>query len=392
MKRIAILGSTGSIGVNTLEVISYFPDKFSVVALSANSNTELLLRQIKAFRPKIVSIGSQEKADELQKKIGADTQIYSGDEGIKKIIQVKGLDLIVIAISASNALLPLLEAVRHVKTVALANKEALVMAGDVIMKEAKRFSCQILPIDSEQSAIFQCLEGRSIKELKNIYLTASGGPLLDSNDLSKIRPTDVLNHPRWKMGKKITVDSATLMNKGLEVIEAMHLFSVDVDKIKVIIHRQAIVHSMVEFIDGSIIAQLGITDMRLPIQYALSFPERWPNERLSIDMHRLEDLTFEAVDFEKFPCIGLSFSAAKVGSTAPAVLNAANEEAVDAFLNNRLNFSGIPRVIEDALKAHKPKANPGLEEILDSDQWARKEAEKLILFSKPQVEVQGKSV
>ncbi|MFH1201823.1 MAG: 1-deoxy-D-xylulose-5-phosphate reductoisomerase [Candidatus Omnitrophota bacterium] len=380
MKRIAILGSTGSIGVNTLEVISYFPQEFKVVALTANSNLELLRTQIKTFKPKMVCFGSEDNADLLIRKGNIETKVYFGQDGIKKMLRDKGLDLVVVAISGSAALLPLLEAIRNKKDVALANKEALVMAGSIIMKEARKSRVRIIPIDSEQSAIFQCLEGKDRSELRKIYLTASGGPLWDNHlaDFDKIKPSDVLNHPRWKMGKKITVDSATLMNKGLEVIEAGHLFCLDVEDIQIIIHKQAIVHSMVELIDGAIIAQLGITDMRLPIQYALSFPKRLPNPGFALNLGELQSLTFEEPDLERFTCLGLAFWAAKQSGTAPAVLNAANEVAVDAFLNNRLNFSGIPRIIEEVLKTHKIKPAPGLDEILSADQWARQRSRMLI--------------
>lgn len=378
MKNIAVLGSTGSIGQNTLDIVSEFSDRLKVVGLSAYNNIGLLRSQIKDFSPEYVAI-REDKISALRKDINSRIKICDTNSGLKNMIASKDIDLVVVAISGSSALESVLEAIRQRKTVALANKEALVMAGSIIMREAKKYNVQIIPIDSEQSAIFQCLEDRNKKELKKIYLTASGGPLIDApvNRLKNISVREVLKHPRWKMGKKVTVDSATLMNKGLELIEAMWLFDVDVEKIEILIHREAVVHSMVEFIDGSIIAQLGVTDMRLPIQYALTYPARWRGILKSLDFKSL-NLAFEKPNFDKFPCLRLAYKAAKLRGAAPCVLNAANEIAVDAFLEEKIGYLDIYRIIKSVLFKHKVLKNPGLNEIISVDEWARVQAKKLI--------------
>jgi 1-deoxy-D-xylulose-5-phosphate reductoisomerase len=372
MKKIAILGSTGSIGQNSLDVISRFPDKFSVSGLSAYSNVHLLERQAKRFKPRIVALNRDNIVD-LSGRLNSGIKIFDLEQGIKNIISQKETDLIILAISGSAALLPLWEAVKQGKTIALANKEALVIAGLIIMKKAKETGARIIPVDSEQSAIFQCLNGRDKKSIKRIYLTASGGPLksVPKNKFSKLSSKDVLKHPRWKMGRKITVDSATLMNKGLEILEAMYLFDLEPGQIEVIIHKEAIIHSMVEFIDGSILAQLGATDMRLPIQYALTFPQRWFNNLRDIDFIKLRQLSFEKPDFRKFPCLSLAYQAARQGGSIPCVLNAANEISVNAFLNGRLRFDRIFPVIDKVLTSHNKIKEPDLQEIIAIDKWAR---------------------
>jgi len=378
MKNIAVLGSTGSIGQNTLDIVSEFSDRLKVVGLSAYNNIGLLRSQIKDYSPEYVAI-REDKISALRKDINGRIKVCDTNSGLKNMIASKDIDLVVVAISGSSALESVLEAIRQKKTVALANKEALVMAGSIIMREARKYNTRIIPIDSEQSAIFQCLQDRNKKELKKIYLTASGGPLVDApvNRLKNISVKEVLRHPRWKMGKKVTVDSATLINKGLELIEAMWLFDVDPKQIEILIHREAIVHSMVEFIDGSIIAQLGVTDMRLPIQYALTYPARWKGILKSLDFKSL-NLAFDKPDFDKFPCLGLAYKAARLRGTAPCVLNAANEIAVEAFLEEKIGYLDIYRIINSVLSKHKVSRKPGLNEIISVDKWARAQAQKLI--------------
>jgi 1-deoxy-D-xylulose-5-phosphate reductoisomerase len=380
MKKIAILGSTGSIGQGSLDVIRRFPDKFKVVGLSANSNSGVLLRQIKEFQPKFVCINDPDAIRKLKPSIKSHIELFIGEEGIKDLIRRKEIDKILLAISGSAALVPLLEAIENDKEIALANKEALVMAGPIIMERVRKKKIKIIPIDSEQSAIWQCLDGRDQLKLKNIYLTASGGPFRKTNttQLKKISVDKAIKHPRWKMGKKISVDSATLMNKGLELLEAMFLFDVPCDKIKILIHPEAIVHSMVEFVDGVILAQLSATDMRIPIQYALTYPERLPNSFASIDFYKLHKLHFQKPNFKHFPCLRLAYRAANKLGTMPAVLNAANEVCVDKFLSGRLSFIYIPKVIEKVLDQHRINTRPKLGDILEADMWARNLARRVI--------------
>ncbi|MDP3732288.1 MAG: 1-deoxy-D-xylulose-5-phosphate reductoisomerase [Candidatus Omnitrophota bacterium] len=381
MKNIAILGSTGSIGQNTLEVIRNFPDKFCPAGLSTNTNTDILYRQIKEFRPEFVCVGDKNAAVRLESKLKSNgIKLFSGESGLEEMVQEKRIDKVVLAISGSAVLPVLLKAIDSSKEIALANKEALVIAGPIIMKKARRKKIKIIPIDSEQSAIWQCLQHEDKDKIKNIYLTASGGPFRQTGmkGLKNISVRDVLKHPRWKMGKKISVDSANLMNKGLEVLEAMYLFNIEPKRIKVIIHPQAIIHSMVEFEDGVILAQLSVTDMRIPIQYALTYPERLANSLKQIDFCKISRLDFQEPDFRRFPCLGLAYRAANEQGTAPAVLNAANEVSVDEFLKNRLSFISIPKVIERVLDKHRNIIEPGLDDILEADSWARREAYKII--------------
>ncbi len=380
MKNIAILGSTGSIGRNTLSVVKKFPDKFRVVGLSAGSDVKTLYGQIKEFKPWFVSVKDKEAALRLRRYDGLKIKILAGDEGLFELTEAKNIDQFVFAISGSAALGPLLSAIKSKRNIALANKEALVMAGDLIMPMAKKAGINIVPIDSEQSAIWQCLEGQDKKKIKTVYLTASGGPLFNksSKDLRNISVSGVLKHPRWKMGKKITVDSATLMNKGLEFLEAMFLFGISRKKINVLIHPEALVHSMVEFIDGVLLAQLSVTDMRIPIQYALSYPERLNCLLPRIDFFKTRSLNFDKPDIKRFPCLGLAYKAAEELGTLPAVMNAANEVAVEEFLNERLRFSNIYEVVGKVMRKHKNKKNPCLNEILHADTWAREEARRLV--------------
>ncbi len=381
MKRIAILGSTGSIGRNTLEVIRNYPDKFRAVGLSTNSNIALLYQQIKDFHPAFVCVRDEFAAAKLSSKLKSrGIKLFTGEAGLEETVADRRIDKVVLAVSGAGALPALLKAIDTGKDIALANKEAFVIAGHIIMKKAAEKKINILPIDSEQSAIWQCLKNEDKKKIRNIYLTASGGPFRQKSkkDLRDISVHDALKHPRWKMGPKISVDSANLMNKGLEVLEAMYLFNIEPKRIKVIIHPQAIIHSMVEFQDGVILAQLSVTDMRIPIQYALTYPERLKNLLKQIDFCKLSRLDFQEPDFRKFPCLGLAYRVANEQGTAPAVLNAANEVSVDEFLKNRLTFISIPKIIEKVLDKHRNVIEPRLDDILEADNWARREAYNLI--------------
>ena len=379
-KNIVILGSSGSIGESALDVVRQFKDRFTVLGLCVNTNVERLKKQIAEFKPEYVAVRDGTKAKGLG-ALARKTKVLTSLDGVCKLASLPEEDIILLAIVGAEAICPLLSAIRARRPVALANKEAVVMAGDIALAEAKRNNVRIIPVDSEQNAIFQCLEGYGTAMVERIYLTASGGPLADypCQDLKRVSLKKVLAHPRWKMGKKITVDSATMMNKGLEVIETRQLFDLELEKINVLIHRQALIHSMVEFTDGSILAQMAVTDMRLPIQYALSYPERWPNERLRLDPLRMGALTFTKPDCARFPCLALAFEAARLGGAAPCALNAANEVAVEAFLEGRLAFGGIPRVIERIIKEENfPKKNATLTSIFDTDRIARSRAQALI--------------
>ncbi|MBI5415828.1 MAG: 1-deoxy-D-xylulose-5-phosphate reductoisomerase [Candidatus Omnitrophica bacterium] len=379
-KNIVILGSTGSIGVNALRVIERFPDKFRVVGLTAYNNHRLLEEQSRRFKPSHVA-ASQEGVRHLRRGIGGgNLKIWDVASGAEEIARLDCADIVVVAMQGSAALKPFLAAVRNGKTVAPANKEAIVMAGDLLMREAARHKASIVPIDSEQSAIFQCLEGRKRADVRKVYLTASGGPLLrvPKTRFDRLSVQDILRHPRWKMGKRITVDSATLINKGFEVIEAKHLFGLEVKDIEVLIHPEAIIHSMVELRDGSVLAQLGVTDMRLPIQYALTYPQRWDTGLPSVNFARLGQLAFEKPDFRKFPSLALAIEAAGEGGTLPGVLNAADEAAVEAYLKNCLKFTEIYDVVEKIVRRHRVVHDPSLDAVLAADQWARGEAAALI--------------
>jgi 1-deoxy-D-xylulose-5-phosphate reductoisomerase len=375
--RIAILGSTGSIGLNTLKVIDHNPGRFQVVALTACNNFKLLEEQIKKYKPKHVAVGELGLA--YFKRIRPKGVKFYSLKDSAQIASLKEVDTVVIAMRSAEALMPFLAAVREGKRVAPANKEALVIAGGMIMSQARKYHAQVIPIDSEQSAIFQCLDGQKAA-LSFVHLTASGGPLrkVAAKDFKRMTLKNILAHPRWKMGPKITVDSATLMNKGFEVIEAKHLFGLSHDQIKVLIHPEAIIHSMVEFADGSLLAQLGATDMRLPIQYALTYPERLPAGIKSPDFAALGQLTFELPDLNKFPALALAFEAAHQGGTLPAVLNAADEEVVAAFLEGKIEFLSIYKTIEKVFCRHTIVKDPSLEEIMWADEWARLEAHKFM--------------
>ncbi len=378
MKRVTILGSTGSIGVNALEVIAAHPGEFEVAALACAGNAELLAEQAIRFRAKWAGIADESQAPLLKEKLGSGTQIAVGREEIQSLAGMKESDIVLIAIGGAEALAPTLAAIRSGKRVAIANKESLVIAGDLLKREAAKSGALLLPVDSEHNAIFQCLEGRPRRELRRIFLTGSGGPLRErpKESFDSVTQKEVLNHPRWKMGKKITVDSATLMNKGLEVIEAHHLFDIGVDCVEVVIHPEAVIHSMVEFIDGTILALLAATDMKLPIQYALGYPERLNGGCPSLDLKEMRHLHFEGPDMEKFPCLRIGYEVAREGGNSPCVLSAANEEAVRAYLSGELSFVKIPSLIEKVLSKKHHRENLTLEEIMAEDRWARDEALK----------------
>ncbi len=376
MKKISVLGSTGSVGRQTLEVARNL--KMEVLGLSAASNIDLLEQQAREFKPKAVAVLDETLADELRNRLKElDIEVYGGTEGLIKIAVMEGVDTVVVSVVGTAGIIPTLEAIDSGKDIATANKETLVAAGHLVMEKAKEKGVKVLPVDSEHSAIFQCLEGNNRQSIENIMLTASGGPFrgMSADELKNVSVEQALNHPNWKMGRKITIDSATLMNKGLEVIEARWLFGIDGNRIKVVIHPQSVVHSMVEFCDGSILAQIGPPDMRICIQYALTYPERMDNDFSRLNIVKLGSLTFEEPDFDAFPCLKMSYDALKIGGTAPVVLNAANEAAVDMFLNGRIRFTDIPRIIENVLGKHSVICNPGLAEILEADKWAKNMAE-----------------
>lgn len=382
MRQLSILGSTGSIGRNTLAVAAMFPDRFRVRALTAKNNVGLLADQIRRFSPDLAVVYSEADARRLEENLepGCLTRVLFGEDGYLEAAAYPEADTVLSAMVGAAGLLPTLAAITHGKDIALANKETLVMAGDLVMAQAKAHQVSILPVDSEHSAIFQCLAGNRKQDLKKILLTASGGPFrtLPADQFAGITPEMALAHPTWAMGEKISVDSATMMNKGLEVIEARHLFDIPCDKIEVVVHPQSIVHSMVVYVDGSVIAQMGTPDMKGAIAYALSCPERLPVDLPVPDFPSIGALNFEAPDFEKFPSLSLAFSACQTGGTLPCVLNAANEAAVTAFLHKRIGFNQIPRVIAQTLEGHGGVANPALEDILEADGWARDIAEQWI--------------
>ncbi len=379
-KKIAILGSTGSIGRNTLDIVARFPDRFDVVALAAGENVKLLAEQAWRFRPSLVSCKHSVGAKKIQGKLPPETRLLVGEEGAIAVATYQDAELVVSAMVGAVGLVPTYNAICAGKDIALANKETLVMAGELVMREAKARGVRILPIDSEHSAIFQALQGNRKEDVSHIILTASGGPFLTlaKEKFSRITKEEALKHPNWEMGSKITIDSATLMNKGLEVIEAYHLFQIPLEKIKVKIHPQSIVHSLVEYIDGSVIAQLGIPDMRIPIAYALGYPERLPLDLPRLDLVAVSPLTFEDPDLERFPALELAYEAAKISGTAPAILNAANEVAVAAFLEGRLRFDLIPKLVVETLEITPYSSIDRLEDVLKADILARLKAKKVL--------------
>lgn len=379
MKRITVLGSTGSIGQSTLDVISRNTSRFKAVALAAGRNVDLLEEQIRAFRPDVVAVADETMAEELSLRVN-NVRILYGPDGINQAAGYEGADLVISAIVGSAGLLPTITAIRAGKDIGLANKEALVMAGSIVMAEAKRNNVRIIPVDSEHSAVYQCLEGRKKEEIRRIMLTASGGPFVNrmKHELDAMTAEDALKHPNWSMGKKISIDSATLMNKGLEVIEACCLFDISPDYVDVLIHPQSIVHSMVEFRDRTYLAQLSMPDMRAPIAYALSYPERLDTPIHGLELDRVGTLTFRKPDHDSFPCLSYAYDAIRAGGTVPAVLNAANEVAVYAFLDKRIGFNDIPAVINRTIKHHESLSHPSLDAVLAADRWARDTADACI--------------
>lgn len=372
MKKIAILGSTGSIGTQTLDVVRAHSDELEVVALAAGSNKERLKEQIREFHPELVSLSDEKKAQELKEELaGEAVEVVCGMDGLIEVAGIDSADVVVTAVVGMMGILPTMEAIRKGKDIALANKETLVTAGHLIIPMAREYGVSILPVDSEHSAIFQCLQGEPKKALDKILLTASGGPFRGKSAefLETVMLEDALNHPNWSMGPKITIDSSTMVNKGLEVMEAKWLFGVDYSQIEVVIQPQSIIHSMVQYIDGAVIAQLGTPDMRVPIEYALFYPERrsLPGDRL--DFSKLSQITFEKPDYKVFRGLSLAIEAGKTGGTMPTVFNAANERAVAKFLKGEIKYTDIVRSIEKCMDAHKVSAHPDLEEILATEQW-----------------------
>lgn len=369
MKKIAILGSTGSIGTQTLEIVRENPD-LKVVALAAGSNVKLLEEQIREFMPKLVSLQSEEACEDLKARI-ADLQVevVPGMEGLIRIAEMEESEVLVTAIVGMIGIRPTIAAIKKKKDIALANKETLVTAGHIIMPLAARMGVSILPVDSEHSAIFQSMQGENKERISKLLITASGGPFRGKTkeELKNIQVEDALKHPNWSMGSKITIDSATLVNKGLEVMEAKWLFDVDLDRIQVVVHPQSIIHSMVEYVDGGIIAQLGTPDMKLPIQYALFYPDRRPMNGKRVDFYELGNITFEKPDMETFTGLQLALRAAREGGSMPTVFNAANEKAVSLFLNRKIRFLEIPEIIEMCMDAHKRIENPDVAEILEAE-------------------------
>ncbi|MCD6335968.1 MAG: 1-deoxy-D-xylulose-5-phosphate reductoisomerase [Candidatus Latescibacteria bacterium] len=376
MKRILILGSTGSIGTSTLDVVDHFPDRFPVAGLSAGKNAGLLLEQAKRYRPGAVAIGDPVAVPALKSALTPlGIRVFGGPDAVLELIEETAANLTVNALVGAAGLLPTMKAIERGMDVALANKESLVMAGALVMERVRERGVRLLPVDSEHSAIWQCLAGSDHPAIRRLMLTASGGPFVDwsAERMASITPKDALDHPTWNMGPKVTVDSATMMNKGLEIIEAHWLFDMAPDHIQVVVHRQSIVHSLVEFVDGSTLAQLSPPDMRLPIQLALTYPERWPREATPLDLAALGTLSFESPDRKRFPCLNLAYQALGIGGTMPAVLNAANEVAVRAFLDERIPFTRIAELNERTMARHEVIAHPGLEDILKADRWASEE-------------------
>jgi 1-deoxy-D-xylulose-5-phosphate reductoisomerase len=379
MKNVVLLGSTGSIGTSTVKVAEDLPERIRLLGLGAGNNSELLLEQTRKHKPAAISVFDSAKARELQNALGTTAQVFSGEEGLIKLATLPAADIVLIAIVGTAGLKPALSAIRAGKDIAVASKEILVMAGEIVMNEARKHGVRVLAVDSEHSAIFQCLDGKPSSSVRKLWLTASGGPFRDKTiwpkgKFSEITVECALKHPSWVMGRKITIDSATLFNKGLEMIEARWLFEIEMACVGVVVHPQSIVHSMVEFIDGSLIAQLSTPDMCLPIQYALTYPDRAASERVQTNFPKIGSLTFEEADLERFPAIELARRAGETGGTLPAVLNAANEIAVEAFVNRKINFPQITETVRRTMDAHKVVSHPVLEQILEADSWARKAA------------------
>lgn len=376
MKNVVLLGSTGSIGTSTVKVAEDLPDRIRLVGLGAGNNADLLLEQTRKHQPEAVSIIDPAKAQELQNKLGKAANVSSGPDGLIKLATMPDADIVLIAIVGTAGLRPALAAIRAGKDIAVASKEILVMAGEIVMSEARKHGVRVLAVDSEHSAIFQCLDSKPPGSVRKLWLTASGGPFRTTpkEEFASITVERALKHPSWVMGRKITIDSATLFNKGLEMIEARWLFDIEMARVAVVVHPQSVVHSMVEFVDGSMLAQLSTPDMCLPIQYALTYPDRASSDRVQTNLARLGSLTFEEPDLERFSSLQLARKAGEIGGTLPAVLNAANEVAVDAFVNRRISFPQIFECVHRTMDKHESVPHPTLEQILEADAWARHEA------------------
>ena len=386
MKRIVILGSTGSIGTSTLDIVSKFPDEFQVIGLTAGTNDVKLEEQVRIFKPQAVALSDEAAADRLRVRCrDIRVDVFGGQDGVAQVARLSNGDLVVSAIVGGAGLMPTLAAIRAGKRVALANKEPMVMAGRLMQEEARKHGVHILPVDSEHSAIFQSLQGHRKEDVRRLILTASGGPLWEMarEEMREVKPERALQHPNWKMGAKITIDSATLMNKGLEVVEARWLFDLPASQIDVLVHRESIIHSLVEYGDGSVIAQLGLPDMRTPISYAMKYPARMALDLPSLDLAAIGKLTFQSPDHDRFPCLGLGYEALRIGGTMPATLNAANEIAVAAYLQEQIAFHDIAEVIRSTMDAHHPREVESIDDALDTDRWAREKAGVLIRSMAP---------
>ena len=378
MKNIAILGSSGSIGRQALDIIERYPDNFRIIGLACNTNADILRSQIKKFRPSFVSVGTKILADKLAKEVTI--PVYHGAEGMIRIATHESIDTVITSVVGSIGVMPTLHAIRARKNIALANKETLVTAGEIIMREIKEHNVKMVPVDSEHSAVFQCLNGENIKNVRKLIITCSGGPFRGRNitQLSHVTAKQALNHPKWKMGDKISIDSATLMNKGFEVIEAHHIYGIPYNRIEVVVHPECIVHSMVEFHDGSIIAQLGSHDMRHPILYSLTHPDRFPVDLPTPSFTDLKSLTFEKPDTSTFRCLDLAYKAGRMSGTMPAALNAANEVAVEFFLKNRIKFLQIQETVEKMISEHKLIRNPSIEQVIDTDREVKEKTREFL--------------
>ena len=376
MKRVILLGSSGSIGESTCKVARALPDKMKIVGLGVAKSTERLLEQAKEFGVKALAVSDPQAAEKVKSKLPAGAKFFPGAEGLARMVEETDADMVLVAIVGTAGLAPALAALRSGKDLAVASKEILVLAGSAVMAEAKKRKRQVLPVDSEHNAIFQCLQGANEKEVRKVILTASGGPFRQSRaaELEKVTVAQALKHPTWSMGKKITIDSATMFNKGLEMIEAHWLFGLPMKQVEVVVHPQSIVHSMVEFIDGSVLAQLSVTDMCFPIQYAVTFPERMPSGLPPLDLAKLGSLTFEAPDEKRFPALRLAREAGEAGGTLPGVFNAANEVAVEAFLAEQISFPRIWGMVDEVMQKHTTLSSPDLDAIIEADRWARSEA------------------
>lgn len=384
MKKLSILGSTGSIGKSALDLVDLYPDRFQISTLAARKSVDALYDQALKYRPQLIALWDEEAARDLRRRL-PEIEVLSGQEGVIQAAVHPSVDTVVAAIEGAAGLVPTYRALLEKKDVALANKETLVMAGELIMSIVDNGESSLLPVDSEHSALHQCLRGAKKEEIHRLVLTASGGPFFDRSpeELEGVTVEEALNHPTWDMGPKITIDSATLMNKGLEVIEAYHLFGIQPDQISIVIHPQSVIHSMVEFVDGTVLAQMSITDMRSAILYALAYPDRWPSNLPRLDLVSLSALEFHPPDREKFPCISLAYQALESGQTYPTALNAANEVAVHCFLGGTLPFTSIPEIIEEALNQHQPTPMKDLETVLEADRQARRKAKEMVKSKSP---------